>query len=86
MRQARTASLYLFLPHRSAGSGEPLVLVHGFLGGFRQWQPEIAYFGSRFDVVTPNLPGFGDAADQKGYDRISGMANHVIGLLDRLGI
>lgn len=74
------------LPHRRAGAGFPLVLVHGYLGGSAQWEAEIAHFSDRFDVIAPDLPGFGDASDRAGCDSIGDMADRVIELLDQLGI
>lgn len=74
------------LPYRRAGQGIPLVLVHGYLGGSAQWQSEIDHFRDRFDVIAPDLPGFGDASGEAGCDRIGDMADRVIGLLDQLGI
>lgn len=69
-----------------AGSGPVLVLVHGFLGGARQWSREIAQLANRYDVIAPDLPGFGGAADQPGCNTIAGMATAVFALLDRLGV
>ncbi|MGB3176592.1 MAG: alpha/beta hydrolase [Albidovulum sp.] len=74
------------LPYRRAGAGVPLVLVHGYLGGSAQWAQEMAHFSSRFDVIAPDLPGFGDAVDLPALDRIGAMADAVIRLLDQLGI
>lgn len=74
------------LPHRRAGSGVPLVLVHGFLGGSEQWEREIAHFSNRFDVIAPDIPGYGDAAGWPALDRIEDMADAVIRLLDHLGV
>jgi len=36
-----------------------LVFVHGYLGGGSQWTNQKAAFGNRFQVITPDLPGFG---------------------------
>jgi pimeloyl-ACP methyl ester carboxylesterase len=47
------------LNHRRVGSGPPLLLLHG-LGSRRQiWEPVIPALAERFDVVAPDLPGFG---------------------------
>lgn len=35
------------------------MLVHSALGDSRQWRRQIAALGSEFDVVAPDLPGFG---------------------------
>lgn len=72
--------------YRRAGSGPPLVLVHGFLGGSEQWLAEIACLATQFDVIAPDLPGFGAAAGSVGCTRIEDMADSVIALLDGLGI
>lgn len=74
------------LPHRRAGDGPPLVLVHGYLGGSAQWDAEIAQFSDRFDVIAPDLPGFGEASDRPGCATIREMAQSVLTLLDELGI
>lgn len=72
--------------YRRAGSGTPLVLVHGFLGGSQQWLPEIAFLSPHFDVIAPDLPGFGAASGAAGCTRIEDMADSVIALLDSLEI
>ena len=74
------------LPHIRAGKGEPLVLVHGYLGGAEQWQSQINYFSQFFDVIAPNLPGFGSAMHLQGHDRIEDMADSVLQLLNDLEI
>jgi pimeloyl-ACP methyl ester carboxylesterase len=68
--------LYKPLPHRRAGQGSCVVLVHGYLGGSQQWD----------SVIAPDLPGFGDAADLPGCATIGAMAERVIALLDHLGV
>jgi len=37
------------------GKGFPLVLVHGFLGSSRMWEPQIDFFKDYFRVITPDL-------------------------------
>lgn len=72
--------------YRRAGSGAPLVLVHGFLGGSVQWAAEIAHLSQHFDVIAPDLPGFGAAGSLEGCESIEDMAGGVIALLNTLGI
>ena len=74
------------LPHRRAGTGTPLVLVHGYLGGSAQWEAQIAHLSAGFDVIAPCLPGYGNASDLPTCDRIGALADAVIGLLDDLGV
>lgn len=73
-------------PHRRAGAGSPLVLVHGFLGGSAQWEAEIERFRTSHDVIAPDLPGFGEAGDLPGRVGVDGLADYVIGFLDDLNI
>jgi pimeloyl-ACP methyl ester carboxylesterase len=44
--------------HRG-GAGEPLVLVHGIGHTWRGWKPMLPLLERRFDVLAPDLPGFG---------------------------
>lgn len=74
------------LPFRRSGTGKPLVLVHGYLGGSAQWAAQLGFLGQNHDVIAPDLPGFGQASDQTGCDRIEDFANAVIACLDALGI
>jgi pimeloyl-ACP methyl ester carboxylesterase len=44
--------------HRG-GSGDPLVLVHAIGHTWRGWRPMLPLLEERFDVLAPDLPGFG---------------------------
>jgi pimeloyl-ACP methyl ester carboxylesterase len=44
--------------HRG-GSGEPLLLLHGIGHTWRGWKPMLPLLEERFDVLAPDLPGFG---------------------------
>jgi pimeloyl-ACP methyl ester carboxylesterase len=74
------------LPFRRAGVGEVLVLVHGFLGGSSQWNAEIEVLRHGFDVVAPDLAGYGDACHLEAPAEIAAHARSVLATLDRLGI
>lgn len=74
------------LPYRRAGNGSVLVLVHGYLGGSRQWAAEIERLRHHFDVIAPDLAGFGDAGHLASPDNMAAHALAVLATLDRLGI
>jgi pimeloyl-ACP methyl ester carboxylesterase len=74
------------LPYRRAGAGPVLVLVHGFLGGSAQWEAEPEHLRHRFDVIAPDLAGYGDAAHLSAPDAIETPARSVLATLDHLGI
>lgn len=45
------------------GNGKPLVLIHGDLGDARQhWQPSFEALAPHFQIIAPELPGFGVSA------------------------
>jgi pimeloyl-ACP methyl ester carboxylesterase len=69
------------LPHRRAGRGETVVLVHGYLGGSRQWAAELEALSHRFDVVAVDLAGYGDAS---GLTAPADMASHATAVLATL--
>ena len=51
---------------------ERLVLVHGFTQTGRSWAPVVPALARHFDVVTPDLPGHGQRADQPaGMDEVA---------------
>jgi len=71
---------------RRTGFGPPLVLVHGYLGGAAMWERLAERFAGRFDVIAPDLPGYGASADRPAPARIAGYAGAVLAHLDALGI
>src|ERR1700736_2404956 len=47
--------------YRREGAGFPAVMLHAGVADSRMWQPEMAVFATRFDVVRPDMRGFGDS-------------------------
>ncbi len=68
------------------GKGFPLVLVHGYLAGSGIWHEQIAHFKNRFDVILPNMPGFGLSAKLHAPNTIAGFAQKILTDLSGLGI
>jgi pimeloyl-ACP methyl ester carboxylesterase len=48
---------FVLEPRHRAGSGDPLVLLHGFTGTWRVWLPVVPSLATRFDVLMPTLGG-----------------------------
>ncbi len=44
-----------------AGFGPAVILVHGFLASHTAWDPVFAALTTRFRVIAPDLPGFGES-------------------------
>ena len=64
------------------GKGIPLVLVHGFLGSSRMWEPQIDFFKDYFRVITPDLPGYGKSNKAKSHNSIQSIANILLDCLE----
>ena len=64
------------------GKGFPLVLVHGFLGSSKMWEPQVNFFKDRFRVITPDLPGFGKSNKVKSQNNIQSIANLLLDCLE----
>lgn len=65
---------------------KPLVFVHGYLGGSPQWTGQLAAFADKFEVITPDLPGFGLNSHLTAPESIGGFAEYVLDELAQRGI
>lgn len=74
------------LPYRRAGTGEPLVLVHGYLGGSRQWQAEIEALREQFDLIAVDLAGYGQARHLQAPTEMAAHARDVLATMSALGV
>ena len=74
--------------HR-AGSGRPLVLVHGFMMSHWIFRPILPELARERDVIAIDLPGFGES-DRPPPDRYAynspAFAATVVEVLERLGV
>ena len=74
------------LAHDRSGSGEPLVLIHGF-GSFRGvWAPVLPALEREHEVIAIDLPGFGDSPPDVDHPTPPRLAVAIAGLLDDLGL
>ncbi len=70
-----------------AGSGLPLVLVHGFPLDHRMWQHQIESLSTSCRVIAPDLRGFGQSPPAKGETvTMQEFAGELIAMLDELKI
>ena len=67
-----------------AGSGEPLVLLHGFTGSWHHWRPVLGELAARYEVIAPTLAGHdgGPPFDLKGPLTFASSADHLERHLD----
>ncbi|WP_046216088.1 alpha/beta fold hydrolase [Paenibacillus wulumuqiensis] len=66
------------------GTGEPLVLLHGFMGSAAYWDEVVPELSKRYRCIVPDLRGHGRSPAPEGSYRIEQMAEDVIRLLDHL--
>lgn len=71
---------------RTAGSGPPLVLLHGGLVDSRVWSREIDAFSDEFTVVAWDAPGCGQSSDPRPDVTLDDYADSVAGLIDALEV
>lgn len=70
-----------------AGTGEPLVLIHGFTATWRCWLPVLGLLVPRFEVIAPTLHGHDGGPEPPSAARsLSEAADHLGSLLDDLGV
>jgi 3-oxoadipate enol-lactonase len=68
------------------GKGIPLVLIHGYPLDHTTWNDVLPLLENEFDVIMPDLRGFGESDVAEGQYTISDMATDITGLLDALSI
>ncbi len=74
-----------------AGSGPPLVLIHGSGPGvtaYANWRGVIPAFAAQFRCLAPDMVGFGytDCPDTIADFTMDVWVDHILGFLDALGI
>ncbi len=74
------------IAYRRAGSGPPLVLLHGFLCDSRVWQRQLADLADEFDVVAWDAPGAGLSPDPPEGFALADWASCLAGFLEALGL
>lgn len=66
----------LRMTYARQGRGEPVVLVHGYVGdGPSTWRPQLEGLADEFDVIACDLPGAGGSGDPPESFGMRGFAN-----------
>lgn len=69
----------------TGGTGEPLLLIHGFGQNWYMWNRLLPEFSKHFTIIAPDLPGLGESdKPATGYDKKT-MASVLHGLMQQLG-
>jgi pimeloyl-ACP methyl ester carboxylesterase len=72
--------------YHMAGSGPPVVLIHGMLNSSRHWREVALRLATRHTVIAPDLIGHGDSATPRGDYSLGAHASSIRDLLAVLGI
>jgi pimeloyl-ACP methyl ester carboxylesterase len=75
----------LALWYDERGSGDPLILLHGGIGGSEIFDPILDTLGAGRRLITVDLPGHGHTASP-GKLRYEDMADQIAGLIRHLGL
>jgi pimeloyl-ACP methyl ester carboxylesterase len=74
------------LAYERVGKGKPLMLIHGFPLDHTSWNEVASLLENDFDVILPDLRGFGQSTTIETPYTMSDMADDLAGLLDHLKI
>jgi pimeloyl-ACP methyl ester carboxylesterase len=72
--------------YRVAGSGPPVVLIHGMVNGSLHWEGVALRLADRYTLIAPDLIGHGDSAAVRGDYSLGAHAASIRDLLAVLGI
>jgi pimeloyl-ACP methyl ester carboxylesterase len=77
----------LRITYERAGSGPPLVLLHGYVGdGPTTWRPQLDGLGDDFTLIAWNAPGAGGSSDPPESFGMAGYADALAGFIAALGL
>lgn len=69
-----------------AGSGPPVVLIHGMVNSSRHWRKVALRLAERHTVIAPDLIGHGDSATPRGDYSLGAHATSIRDLLAVIGV
>lgn len=68
------------------GTGVPLVFLHAFPLNHSMWEEQVAFLSKHFQMITMDLPGFGNSPLQKETSTMEDIAKSVLELLVELKV
>jgi pimeloyl-ACP methyl ester carboxylesterase len=72
--------------YRTAGSGPPVVLIHGMVNSSRHWESVARRLAGDYTVIAPDLIGHGDSAAVRGDHSLGAHAASIRDLLATIGV
>jgi pimeloyl-ACP methyl ester carboxylesterase len=72
--------------YRTAGTGPPVVLIHGMVNSSNHWREVALRLADRYTVIAPDLIGHGDSATPRGDYSLGAHATVIRDLLTAIGV
>ena len=72
--------------YEEAGSGAPLLLLHGFVLDHTLWDAQVEALARSYRLILPDLRGLGRTENPDAQTSMEQMADDMAGLLEALGI
>jgi pimeloyl-ACP methyl ester carboxylesterase len=72
--------------YRTAGSGPPVVLIHGMVNSSHHWREVALRLSDRYTVIAPDLIGHGESATPRGDYSLGAHAAVIRDLLTAIGV
>src|SRR5215213_1528221 len=74
------------MAYTDAGSGRPIVLIHGYPFNRSLWNEQVAALSNTYRVIAPDLRGFGESDSSPAPVTMNRMAQDVAQLMEHLEI
>lgn len=74
------------LHYTTYGQGTPIILLHGFPFHSAIWKDQATALSDSFQIITPDLRGFGASLASEGIYEMEHLARDVLNLMDALRI
>jgi pimeloyl-ACP methyl ester carboxylesterase len=71
--------------YAEAGTGEPIVFLHGLPDSWYQWHHQMAALAAEYRVIAVDLKGYGQSEKSPGDYRHEGAAEQLFGALQMIG-
>jgi len=72
--------------YEAIGRGQPLILIHGWLGSWRYWVPTMEGLSGQYKTYALDLWGFGDSDKQNLHYSVNAYVELLTSFLDHLAI
>ena len=84
---ASLATRYGTIAYREAGSGPPLILLHGLAGSSKSWEAQFGALANIRRVIAWDCPGYGGSDEQPGdAPTLADYADALLAFADGLGL